>query len=251
MRGDILYAELGAAVGSEQAGFRPVVVVQNDVGNRYSPTVVVAPLTSNIRKNILPTHVHVGRESGVRPSLVLLEQLRTVDKCRLGDKIGHVNKSVMRRLMQQRLSVLVCARCRKRGVTMNVELNAFVVIDDWQAVVNRTVANYFDSLGFEHLDQVLEMRVFDLLNMNLLDAVRVEEIIVCLYRSLNPNITVDEAMYCGAMNQCFDYTGWRKIHRQLEKITVRDLVLTENINLRAIQHFYDAIRKEVFQVERI
>lgn len=61
LRGDILYAELGAAVGSEQAGFRPVVVVQNDVGNRYSPTVVVAPLTSNIRKNILPTHVHVGR----------------------------------------------------------------------------------------------------------------------------------------------------------------------------------------------
>ena len=98
LRGDILYAELGAAVGSEQAGFRPVVVVQNDVGNRYSPTVVVAPLTSNIRKNILPTHVHVGRESGVRPSLVLLEQLRTVDKCRLGDKIGHVNKSVMRRV---------------------------------------------------------------------------------------------------------------------------------------------------------
>ena len=109
---------------------------------------------------------------------------------------------------------------------MNVELNASVVIDDWQAVVNRTVANYFDSLGFEHLDQVLDMRVFDLLNMNLLDAVRVEEIIVCLYRSLNPNITVDEAMYCGAMNQRFDYTGWRKIHRQLEKITVRDLVLT-------------------------
>lgn len=95
LRGDILYAELGAAAGSEQAGFRPVVVVQNDVGNRYSPTVVVAPLTSNIRKNILPTHVHVGRESGVRPSLVLLEQLRTVDKC---NKIGHVNKSVMRRV---------------------------------------------------------------------------------------------------------------------------------------------------------
>ena len=119
---------------------------------------------------------------------------------------------------------------------MNVELNAFVVIDDWQAVVNRTVANYFDSLGFQHLDQILDMRVFDLLNMNLLDAVRVEEIIVCLYRSLNPNITVDEAMYCGAMNQCFDYTGWRKIHRQLEKITVR-----------AIQHFYDAIRKKFFK----
>ena len=104
---------------------------------------------------------------------------------------------------------------------MNVELNAFVVIDDWQAVVNRTVANYFDSLGFEHLDQILDMRVFDLLNMNLLDAVRVEEIIVCLYRSLNPNITVDEA--------------------------IRDLVLTENINLRAIQHFYDAIRKKFFK----
>ena len=96
LRGDILYAELGAAAGSEQAGFRPVVVIQNDVGNHYSPTVIVAPLTS--RKNILPTHVHVGRESGVRPSLVLLEQLRTVDKCRLGDKIGHVSKSVMHQI---------------------------------------------------------------------------------------------------------------------------------------------------------
>ena len=98
LRGDILYAELGAAAGSEQAGFRPVVVIQNDVGNHYSPTVIVAPLTSNIRKNILPTHVHVGRESGVHPSLVLLEQLRTVDKCRLGDKIGHVSKSVMHQI---------------------------------------------------------------------------------------------------------------------------------------------------------
>lgn len=57
----------------------------------------------------------------------------------------------------------------------------------------------------------------------------------------------NEAMYCGTMNQCFDYTGWRKIHRQLEKITVRDLVLTENINFRAIQHFYDAIRKKFFK----
>lgn len=63
-----------------------------------SPTVIVAPMTSNIRKNILPTHVHVGRESGVHPSLVLLEQLRTVDKCRLGDKIGHVSKSVMHQI---------------------------------------------------------------------------------------------------------------------------------------------------------
>ena len=98
LRGDILYAELGMAAGSEQGGFRPVVVIQNDVGNRYSPTVIVAPMTSNIRKNILPTHVHVGRESGVRPSLVLLEQLRTVDKCRLGDKIGHVSKSVMHQI---------------------------------------------------------------------------------------------------------------------------------------------------------
>ena len=98
LRGDILYAELGAAAGSEQGGIRPVLIIQNDVGNHYSPTVIVAPLTSNIRKNILPTHVHVGRESGVRPSLVLLEQLRTVDKCRLGDKIGHVRKSVMHQI---------------------------------------------------------------------------------------------------------------------------------------------------------
>ena len=100
LRGDILYAELGMAAGSEQVGFRPVVVIQNDVGNRYSPTVIVAPMTSNIRKNILPTHVHVGRESGVRPSLVLLEQLRTIDKQRLKERICHIDDELLEQVNQ-------------------------------------------------------------------------------------------------------------------------------------------------------
>ena len=112
---------------------------------------------------------------------------------------------------------------------MNIQLNASVVIDDWQAVVNRTVANYFDSLGFEHLDQVLDMRVFDLLNMNLLDTVRVEEIIVCLYRDLNPNITVDEAMYCGAMNQCLRKTSTSERFSIFMMLSERSFLSRENM----------------------
>ena len=87
-------------IGSEQGGIRPVLIIQNDVGNRYSPTVIVAPLTSNIRKNILPTHVHVGRESGVRPSLVLLEQLRTIDKQRLKERICHIDDELLEQVNQ-------------------------------------------------------------------------------------------------------------------------------------------------------
>ena len=104
-RGDIFYADLSPVVGSEQGGIRPVIVIQNDIGNKYSPTVIVAAITSQINKAKLPTHVEISSEEyGLnRDSVVLLEQVRTLDKRRLKEKIGHmtdedrkkVNKAMM------------------------------------------------------------------------------------------------------------------------------------------------------------
>ena len=116
----------------------------------------------------------------------------------------------------------------------------------WLSEDNMCVADYFDGLGFNSLQEILDMRIFDLMNMNCLNAIRVEEIITCLYLFLNPNTAVDEAMYEGLMPQTFPYGDWRKEHKNLSAVTVADLVLTKDINLRAIQHFYDAIRKKFF-----
>ncbi len=94
-RGDIFYANLSPVVGSEQGGVRPVLVVQNDIGNKYSPTIIVAAITSKINKAKLPTHIELsGTTYGLeKNSVVLLEQIRTLDKARLIEKIGNaVNK---------------------------------------------------------------------------------------------------------------------------------------------------------------
>jgi mRNA interferase MazF len=96
-RGDIFYADLSPVVGSEQGGIRPVIVIQNDVGNKYSPTVIVAAITSQINKAKLPTHVEISSEAyGLnKDSVVLLEQVRTLDKRRLKEKIGHMTDEDM------------------------------------------------------------------------------------------------------------------------------------------------------------
>ena len=96
-RGDIFYADLSPVIGSEQGGIRPVIIMQNDIGNRYSPTVIVAAITSQINKAKLPTHVEISSEDyGLnRDSVVLLEQIRTLDKKRLKEKIGHMTDSDM------------------------------------------------------------------------------------------------------------------------------------------------------------
>lgn len=114
---------------------------------------------------------------------------------------------------------------------------------------DQVVADYFCDLGFRSLKQILDMRVFDLMNMQGLNAVRVEEVIICLYKWLNPNTAIDEAIYNGMMSQPFLYTSWRKEHKDLAAIKVGDLVLTPGINMKAIQHFYDAIRKAFFKSE--
>lgn len=96
-KGDIFFADLSPVIGSEQGGVRPVLVVQNDVGNKYSPTIIVAAVTSQINKAKLPTHVEIkSKEHGLnKDSVILLEQLRTIDKRRLKEKIGHADAEVM------------------------------------------------------------------------------------------------------------------------------------------------------------
>lgn len=99
-RGDIYYADLSPVVGSEQGGIRPVLIVQNDVGNRHSPTVIAAAITSRINKNRLPTHIEVdARNYGLaRDSIILLEQIRTLDKRRLKERMGHLDQEAMDRV---------------------------------------------------------------------------------------------------------------------------------------------------------
>ena len=92
-RGDMFYADLSPVVGSEQGGIRPVLIIQNDTGNKYSPTVIAAAITSQTGKNKLPTHIEIGStENGLKSdSVVLAEQIRTIDKSRLKEKIGHID----------------------------------------------------------------------------------------------------------------------------------------------------------------
>ncbi len=99
-RGDLYYADLSPVIGSEQGGVRPVLIVQNDVGNRYSPTIIAAAITSQLDKAKLPTHIALpaGQSGLQKDSVVLLEQIRTLDKRRLKDKIGELPFSVMARV---------------------------------------------------------------------------------------------------------------------------------------------------------
>lgn len=89
-RGEIYYADLSPVVGSEQGGIRPVIVLQNDIGNKYSPTTIVSPITSRISKKFLPTHILLNECEGLKNSVVLLEQIRTIDKSRLKQKISQL-----------------------------------------------------------------------------------------------------------------------------------------------------------------
>ena len=99
-RGDIFYADLRPVIGSEQGGIRPVLVIQNDVGNKHSPTVIVAAITSKMNKAKLPTHIAIeaSHYDIVKDSVILLEQLRTIDKKRLKDKVCHLDSDVLRRV---------------------------------------------------------------------------------------------------------------------------------------------------------
>ncbi|MGN1171979.1 MAG: type II toxin-antitoxin system PemK/MazF family toxin [Lachnospiraceae bacterium] len=110
-RGDVYYADLRPVIGSEQGGIRPVLIVQNDIGNRHSPTVICAAITSKLNKAKLPTHIELDadRYQMVKDSVILLEQLRTIDKKRLKDKICHLDQDIMERV--------------NRGLAVSLELD--------------------------------------------------------------------------------------------------------------------------------
>lgn len=101
-RGDIYYADLRPVIGSEQGGVRPVLIIQNDIGNKHSPTVICAAITSKMNKAKLPTHVELdsSRYDIMKDSVILLEQLRTIDKKRLKDKICHLDREILRKVDQ-------------------------------------------------------------------------------------------------------------------------------------------------------
>ena len=110
-RGDIYYADLRPVVGSEQGGVRPVLIIQNDVGNLHSPTVICAAITSQMHKAKLPTHVELNckKYDLAKDSVVSLEQLRTIDKKRLKDKVCHLDQEIMEKV--------------NRGLRISLELN--------------------------------------------------------------------------------------------------------------------------------
>ena len=99
-RGDIYYADLRPVIGSEQGGIRPVLIIQNDIGNKHSPTVICAAITSKMNKAKLPTHVEIdcSKYDIMKDSVILLEQLRTIDKKRLKDKVCHLDKEIMNKI---------------------------------------------------------------------------------------------------------------------------------------------------------
>lgn len=99
-RGDIYYADLRPVIGSEQGGIRPVLIVQNDTGNKHSPTVIVAAITSKMNKAKLPTHIEIdsNKYDIVKDSVILLEQLRTIDKKRLKDKVCHLDGDILEKV---------------------------------------------------------------------------------------------------------------------------------------------------------
>lgn len=101
-RGDIFYADLRPVVGSEQGGIRPVLIVQNDTGNKFSPTTIVVALTTKIKKSTIPTHIdiHSDDNNGLKSdSVALCEQFRTIDKCRLKDKVGHIDDETLNNVL--------------------------------------------------------------------------------------------------------------------------------------------------------
>ena len=106
-KGDMFYADLSPVIGSEQGGIRPVIVIQNNIGNKYSPTVIVSAITSGLNKSKLPTHIELGSEEfGLKSdSIILTEQIRTIDKSRLKEKIGHIDDTIIMNRIDNALGV--------------------------------------------------------------------------------------------------------------------------------------------------
>lgn len=122
-RGDVFMIDLSPTIGSEQGGYRPCVVIQNDIGNRFSPTVIVASITTQIHKAKLPTHVEAkGSQVGLdRDSVIMLEQIRTIDKQRLSRKVAHLDDDMMKKV--DWAYIISCANSELMQDMMNERMN--------------------------------------------------------------------------------------------------------------------------------
>lgn len=108
------------------------------------------------------------------------------------------------------------------------------------------VTDRFIDVGFEHAEEIMDLRVFDMLNLNRIDAEAGKDMILALYRKYNPNTIIDRGMEQREIDQYYPFSEWRKKHKDLSKVLVRDLVMAENINRKAILHFYDSILKAFY-----
>ena len=124
-RGDVYYADLRPVIGSEQGGIRPVLIIQNDVGNKHSPTVICAAITSKMNKAKLPTHIELNARlyDMDKDSVVLLEQLRTIDKKRLKDKVCHLDGDIMRRVNR---ALKVSLELDTQGIRLCIQFQAYL-----------------------------------------------------------------------------------------------------------------------------
>ncbi len=118
---------------------------------------------------------------------------------------------------------------------------------DWLKHDRNFISDRFTDIGFEYAEEVMELRVFDLLNLNRIDAEAAREMILALYRRFNPNPFVDEGIEEKLLDQNYPFALWRSRHKDLSRILVRDLVMAENINQKAIIHFYNSILKAFFK----
>ncbi len=118
---------------------------------------------------------------------------------------------------------------------------------DWLKHDRNFISDRFTDIGFEYAEEVMELRVFDLLNLNRIDAEAAREMILALYRRFNPNPFVDEGIEEKLIDQNYPFTLWRSRHKDLSKVLVRDLVMADNINQKAIIHFYNSILKAFFK----
>lgn len=112
-KGEVYYADLNSVIGCEQGGYRPVIIVQNNIGNFHSPTTIIVPVTARMRKKALPTHIKVKGAGLPKKSIALLEQLRTIDKSRLKEKIGEITRTSLNKIDKGLLISLGCFEDRR------------------------------------------------------------------------------------------------------------------------------------------
>ena len=150
-RGDIFFADLSPVVGSEQGGFRPVIIIQNDVGNKYLPTVIIAPLTSRISHAKLPTHVPISNLDSTLPKdcVILLEQVKSIDKHRLREKISNVSNEILQKV--DKSLILATLGDKAFDITSHINLNTNTITDENQyKTFSEQIKNQSESINQLH-----------------------------------------------------------------------------------------------------